>query len=338
MMPIRQMLALAFVSCAWIVLASCTSPSATLPVARAVPDEPTEVAISTPTSAPQDDLAPLSDEFSRAGSLSMWHDHAAAEGWPSQVEQLDVNTTEPGSLYLVPLTSTWFEDYRGVFLYKTITGDFDVVTRVKTTGKQSAVPQRQYSLAGLMVRAPRNVTPTSWTPQHENWLFITTGYGQPDGTMAAGTPQIETKTTTNSRSTLTLKPSATGWLELRVVRLGGTFVMLYRLPDGGWQISSRFVRNDMSATVQVGLNAYTNWESIRTAPSEFNKTVDMHPLFAPDLIVRSDYVRFRRPVVPHTVTTQLGNGKMTNADLISALGDWPRPKKNEGSPSTISNE
>jgi hypothetical protein len=48
---------------------------------------------------------------------------------------------EPGMVvYIEPYTSTWFDDYRGVFLYKEITGDYIVSTRVRATGKGSATP------------------------------------------------------------------------------------------------------------------------------------------------------------------------------------------------------
>jgi hypothetical protein len=94
--------------------------------------------------------------------LERWTDHATAEGWPSQLGRLDSDTTSPGHLYLEPVTSSWFEDYGGVFLFKELEGDFVVTTRLRVTGRTTDVPVRDDSFAGLMVRKPRTVTPDTW--------------------------------------------------------------------------------------------------------------------------------------------------------------------------------
>ncbi len=64
-----------------------------------------------------DDLSALSDEFNNPASLASWKNLSAVEGWPSQIQKMDANKSSPGALYLVPYTSTWFEEYHGVFLY-----------------------------------------------------------------------------------------------------------------------------------------------------------------------------------------------------------------------------
>ena len=271
---------------------------------------------------PSDDIASFSDEFDDASSLASWRDHSTVEGWPSQVDQLDVDTTTPGALHLVPLTSAWFADFRGVFLFKEITGDFIVTTRIKATGKQSDVPTRDYSFAGLMVRAPRDVTMETWQPNAENWLFITTGYGE----RAQGKPQLEVKTTRNSASELRLLPSRTGWVELRVVRVGSRFVTLSRFEGEEWTIRARYQRADLPETVQVGLNAYTDWQAVHIDAAEFNRTLLKGGDTNPDLIVSSDYVRFRRPEVPDALRARMESTSITaqpNAEewLTIAGGD-----------------
>src|SRR5689334_12061733 len=144
---------------------SCTAQATATPAA---PVPATAASAST-----SDDLSALSDEFNDAASLASWKNLSTVEGWPSQIEKMDVNATSPGALYLVPYTSTWFEDYHGAFLYKEVTGDFMVTTRIKANGKHSAVPTSAFSLSGIMARAPRDgLTPASWTPGHENWVFI----------------------------------------------------------------------------------------------------------------------------------------------------------------------
>jgi hypothetical protein len=259
-----------------------------------------------------DDLTPLSDEFNDAASLASWKNLSTVEGWPSQIERMDVNATSPGALYLVPYTSTWFDDYHGVFLYKEVTGDFMVTTHIKATGKHRAIPTSAYSLTGIMARTPRDgLTPATWQPGHENWVFITTGIGQ------AGfhEPQIETKTTLNSLSDLRLIPSAADWIDLRVVRVGRTFVMLYRLPGASWQLSRCFDRPDLPQRLRVGLNAYTDWDPIDSQfhgdGGAFNRTLPKGPETHPDLIVRDDSMRFSRPPVPDAVKAQIVSGGLS---------------------------
>lgn len=305
-------------------LAGCGSPDANPagaapPEAAAAPATPSAPS-TLPSATPTDDLAALSDEFDDAGTLSRWQELAAVEGWPSQVETLDINTRTPGQLTLVPFTSTWFEDYHGAFLYKLVTGDFDVVTHIHATGQQTDLPQRTFSLAGVMARAPRTVSPATWQPGHENWVFITTGYGD-EAPRRAGKPQIETKTTVNSQSTLILTPIRPGWVDLRVVRLGTLFLMLYRVEGGTWTISQRYQRADLPATLQVGLNAYTNWESIEGDAGSFNRTLVTQPHFPPDLQVHSDYVRFRRPAPAATDHAGSAGATLPNEEWIRLIGN-----------------
>jgi hypothetical protein len=272
-------------------------------------------------SAPvSDDLTPLSDEFDRPGTLAQWNDLAAVEQFPSKAARLDSNSTSPGQLYIEPYTSTWFEDYRGVFLYKEITGDYMVSARVRATGRTSDTPASAFSLAGLMSRAPRNITMNTWTPHGENWLFIATGYG--DGRIDG--PQFETKTTTNSASTLWLTRSPADWVNLRILRVGEVFLMLYQFTGGPWTLSRCFDRPDLPKTLQVGVHAYTDWNTIlgryQDDPAGFNRTTLTGPDTHPDLIARDDYVRFQRPAFPDALKLQIASGSASIEDVLNTLG------------------
>ncbi|HEY7094870.1 MAG TPA: hypothetical protein VH393_16935, partial [Ktedonobacterales bacterium] len=275
---------------------------------------------STATAPVSDDLTPLSDEFDQAGTLAQWKDLATVEKFPSKAPRLDINTTSPGQLYIEPYTSTWFEDYRGVFLYKEVTGDYMVTARVRSSGKTSDTPTSAFSLAGLMSRAPRNITMNSWTPHGENWLFIATGYGNGgiDG------PQFETKTTTNSASDLWLTPSRSDWVNLRVLRVGEVFLMLYQFTGGLWTLSRCFDRPDLPQTLQVGVHAYTDWNTITTRypddPAGFNRTTLTGPDTHPDLIVRDDYVRFQRPAFSGALKAKVAADSATVVDILNSLG------------------
>ena len=303
-----------------VALTACGAAPAASRVESASPTAATTEAATTIAASQAssvDDLAPLSDEFDDARSLTNWKELAAVEGFPNRVQTLDVNTTSLGHLYLVPYTCTWFQDYRGVFLFKEITGDFDVRTRIRATGKETEVPVRHYSLSGLMARAPRDITPETWEPWQENWMFITTGYGDAHP-RREGKPQIETKTTKDSDSRLSLIVSRSGWVELRVVRLGSNFLMLYRYEGEDWKLSQRFVRPDLPQTLQVGMNAYTNSQAIPPDQAAFIRTPTTEP---GDLIVRSDYVRFQRPRVPEELQPRIDEGTLKQAEWASLAGE-----------------
>jgi hypothetical protein len=267
-----------------------------------------------------DDLTPLSDEFDQAGTLTQWKDLATVEKFPSKAARMDINTTSPGQLYIEPYTSTWFEDYRGVFLYKEVTGDYMVSARVRASGKASDTPTSTFSLSGLMSRAPRNITMDSWTPHGENWLFIATGYGNGgiDG------PQFETKTTTNSASTLWLTRSRADWVNLRILRVGEVLLMLYQFTGGPWTLSRCFDRPDLPQTLQVGVHAYTDWNTITTRypddPEGFNRATLTGPDTHPDLIARDDYARFQRPTFSGALKGKVAAGAATVEEILNSLG------------------
>jgi hypothetical protein len=291
-------------------------PPATVAAATATPAPPAAPPAATPT--PADDLAALSDEFDNAASLVDWKNLATVEGFPNQVESGDVNTTKPGQLYMVPYVSGWYGDYRGIFLYKEVTGDFDVTTRITATGKNSPIPRHIFSLAGVRARTPRAITMQTWTKGGENWVFVNTGYGDNEPGRK-GKAQMETKTTVNSDSTLELVAIPTGPVDIRMVRVGPAFVMLYRAPGQDWTVSERFLRADMPATLQVGMDAYTNWDEVDGTAAEFNSKLLTHPAQPADLLIANDYMRFHRPQVSAAVRAKLADPLTLNDELLKLL-------------------
>lgn len=300
-------------------LTACSATPSAAPAPTAV--RMVATAAPAPTVDPsQSDISALSDEFNDAASLARWSDHATVGGWPSWVEQIDIDTTAPGQLHLVPKASGWYEDYRGVFLYQQVTGDFDVTMRIRVTGKQSNLPTTTFSLSGLMVRAPREVTAQTWTPGGENWVFITTGYGDRDPNRV-NKPQIETKTTVDSSSALELRISRDDWMELRVVRLGANVVMFYRFPAEGWQVSRVYERPDFPAELEVGVNAYSS-NNVQGDPATYNMRSDPP---AGDLVARVDYMRYQRPVIAAAYQAKIAEDSMTPKDWVAAVGAAPEP-------------
>ncbi|MDC0667366.1 hypothetical protein [Nannocystis radixulma] len=283
---------------ALFTLSGCIVTRLPAPTARLADDERFLAEEAGP--AP-DELAALDDEFDDPASLAGWQTFSRAEGWPDRVKQIDVATTQPGHLTLVPSTSFWLYDHHAPLLFREVTGDFMVTTRVRVTGAATEVPGRKYSLAGLMARAPHPEGSSGWRPGQEHWIFITTGTGDGD------VPQIETKNTVRSVSRLQLSPGKTGWVELRLVRRGTTFLLLRRFEGEPWVLARREDKPDMPATLQVGLIGYTDWNSSRgyfifhRVRAYNRRALDGGK---PDLVARFDWIRFRRPSPAPAVAPQ----------------------------------
>ncbi len=275
-----------------------------------------------------DDLAHLSDDFSNASSQSDWLRLNDVEGWNAdQLEVWDVNTSRAGHMRLMPHTSAWFDDLRGVLVHKNVTGDFVVTARMEIGSRSdmNLPPSRLFSLAGLFAHSPRNITsaaPTpyttspvwppaangsDWQPGTDNYIFLSYGSaGNP------GTWQYEVKTTVNGDSTLYYDNSGvpnSNTVELQMVRVGDTVVVMRRHPGGNWIVENRYPNSAHSLpvlgeTLQVGITAYTDWNNLQddywnggSHSSQFhhNYTVLDGPEMQPDLIVDVDYIRFNRP-------------------------------------------
>ncbi len=263
---------LANVLAACLCLAGCGAKPVT-PGAIASPDQQ--------FSPPQPDatLTGASTEFQGADALAGWTDLQKSEGGADWIQSIDVDHTVPGALYLVPKVCGWFDDYRGVLLYRQLTGDVVMHMRLRVQGAAAEDPARTYSLGGAMLR----------TPNQANWNFITVGTGDHPR-------QVETKTTVNGASELHLQSGASGWNEIVLARMGSFVVTAYR-PDGGaWRVMSRWHRTDLPATLQWGIATYTDWPDASARPAaQANATPSTG---SPDVRLSVDFVRFSRPAAP----------------------------------------
>jgi hypothetical protein len=226
------------------------APPTSAPVAPSEPVEPI---------APTVDLAAAGDEFNDPARLAKWTivDGAAGAGAAGDRARYDISTTTSGALTVVAGKASWVGRSRGFFLFKQVEGDFSVTVRVRATGRHGLLPTVDWSLTGLLVRAPAG------QPRTENWVGHTVGF--------VGQPTIERKTTRGNRSILRLAPVAPGWIELRTVRVDRLVVLLYRRPGQEWVVEAAYSRPDLPRTVQVGINAGTGYES---DPADLTSTVD----------------------------------------------------------------
>ncbi len=313
-----------------------------------------------------DDLALLSDEFDDPTSIANWQRNYQVEGWgdgANKLETWDIAVSREGHMRAMPYSSTWFQNWTGAYAFKEITGDFVVTMRLEVNRRNGLAgrPSSQFSLAGIMVRTPRDVsdaapTPdpgpgvvlpwpapaegqpnhytTDWERDTENYIFLSYGYTSPTFSTIDDTWSCEVKTTIDGASTLygvqTGIPVNENEATLQIIRRGSTFLLLRRHGDGPWIIENRFVRNDMPDTLQVGLTTYTDWPTAG-ALEEFhhNRTV-IDSAGNPDVVADVDYFRVHRPSPDITedmlaavnITGQWGNASpLAVTSLSGLLGD-----------------
>lgn len=267
----------------------------------------------------QSDLASLSDEFDNPSSLGDWQRIFQVEQWGAdQLESYDISQSRPGWMRMIPYTSVWYQDWRGVLAFKEVTGDFMVTTHVQPTNRAgNGAPGSQYSLAGIMIRAPRDITPQTWTPMGENYVFLSIG--------AAGDPgvfQFEVKTTVDSDSNLVYVDALTSEATIRSAKIGDSFIMLRRAPGEDWVVHRRYFRDDMPETLQVGMTCYTDWPTGSTFEPYVHNQIAI-TTGNPDLIADFDYYRFAEvELPPHLAGVDLTDqSAVSDSELLAFLGD-----------------
>jgi len=275
----------------------------------------------------QSDLSNLSDEFEDSSTLVDWQRIYQVEQWGAdQLEVYDIAQSRPGWMRMVPYTSVWYQDWRGALSFKEVTGDFMVTTHIQPTNRAgTGAPGSQYSLAGIMIRAPRNITPQTWTPGGENYVFLSIG--------AAGDPgvfQFEVKTTVASDSILVYTDANTSEATIRSARLGDYFILLRRSPGEDWVIHRRYHREDMPETLQVGMTCYTDWPTGSTFEPLIHNQITIST-GNPDLIADFEYFRFAQAILPASLVgvDLLDTETVPDTDLLAFLGDIQNPTPTE---------
>lgn len=267
----------------------------------------------------KNDLSSLSDEFADPATLKQWFRIYQTEKTDAdQLELFDISKTRQGWMVMMPYTSTWYMDYRGVLAYKLVKGNFVVTSNIRVARRNGdGAPQSNYSLAGLMIRTPRQVTPQTWKPGGENYIFLSLGSANKPGTF-----QFEVKTTRNSHSNLSVTDANTPTALIQIARIGNEFILLKKAPNSNWNIHQRYRRTDMPKELQVGLTVYTDYRTAsRMQPAQQNTRVIKQG--RPDLVAGFDYVRFKRPEIPpHLTGKSFSNLKeVPDSELLQFLGN-----------------
>lgn len=252
------------------------------------------VSLSHAIALSQEATQSLNSDFTNPAELQSWKWLHTTEGWPDKAKKKEV---KDGNLIIEPGTSGWFADKNAPFLYKEVSGDFDVRARIKASGLSSDISQTIWSLGGLMVRVPKRTNKEQWKAREENWMFMTTGVAEESGKQV-----IETKYTLNSKSNLKLRDAKAAWITLRITRIGNAFIMLYKYDsDKTWTVHDRFYLVDWPPLLQIGLNCYTNSTAVPGNilwgdPFKFNNEEFDH-LGKCDFRLSVDYIHFSKPTL-----------------------------------------
>lgn len=202
----------------------------------------------------------FSDEFT-SDSLGDWTLRHQAEATAAQYTVLDINASTPGVLTIVPTqTPGWFAAGDGPLIFKNLTGDFAVHTRVlaDSVSAPGQAPASDFNSAGLMARN------ASGASGPENYVMLNAG--RQDNRVAGGVGS-ETKTTVDSSSTLFIDAGSNAG-DLVLCRIGDQFHSFRWLTsDGSWTATTTASRPDLPATLQVGMvvNAFVAPADIRAS-------------------------------------------------------------------------
>jgi hypothetical protein len=144
----------------------------------------------------------------------------------------------------------WFMASRGFLMYRLTTGDFRATAHViATKTSDPSLPaggNGSVQLGGLMARNGGGVA--------QNYVHIVVG-DDGDGS------SIETKTTTNSVSLWTGPAWPSTEADLRICRIGTRFGLYQRFTTADpWVEAVEYDRPDLPASLQVGIDLYTNDE------------------------------------------------------------------------------
>lgn len=285
----------------------------------------------------------LNDEFNDSMTLAAnWLNINDVEQWGAeQLELLDIDQSSPGQMMMMPWTSSWFEDYKGTLIFKEVAQDFVITTSVSATNQAgNDMPGPNYSLAGIMLRTPRDYPNGAtgaggWTPNGENYVFLSAGFAATNHPSCSGCagPHFEVKNTINGTSVLSVS-SINDYEDvlIRVARVDTVILVLNQLPGGSWEVHQRYNRTDFPDTLQVGFVCYTDWQKVSTYEPYFhnshvlNDTLDPDPSsnpalpFSPDLIGNFAYARFDSVDVPVELANVDLFSEATDGEILSFLG------------------
>lgn len=150
-----------------------------------------------------------------------------------------------------------------------VNGDVTVIAQLDVRGTTSAAPTVDWSLAGLMLRAPGQ-------QGAESWVHWTAGQ--------IGGPVLERKSTRSGRSQLALVDIDPGPVTLQLIRAGEHVILLHRRGAEQWTRDAVYGRPDLPATAEILLTAQSGGEADRADMVALFDRVEITP-GAPPVVV-----------------------------------------------------
>lgn len=224
--------ALAVVAAA-VLFAACVAPAS---------NGPTEPPFTIPS-----EEATTTASGSATGSATP---NAALAGWSFVNGDGAVVSVDADGTITVQLVNKlqWFRASRGFLMSHEAKGDFRVTAHVVATATsdpgQDPGGDGSVQLGGLMIRDP--VSPP------ENYVHVVIGD-------AGSGLAVETKSTKASVSEFATPAWDDNEADLRICRVGAK-VSLYKRPtsDDPWELAAAYERADLPATLQAGVDLYTD--------------------------------------------------------------------------------
>lgn len=223
----------------------------------------------------------FSDDFGDPTSLARWTIRN-----PDLATKLDVHTTTPGNLTVVPAAVTnnaWYSDFQAPFVFKPVTGNFVVETSVRVAStfapaNPAVAPTGAFNSAGVVVRDP--ASPSRTISGQQSWIMYNIGWQLDSFAREAKTTRRGGSSPSLSTLYLNKTPAGVFSARLRICRIGSSFRLYHLHPTETTWTEERvisttqemgngagvatpgvdathlsFTRTDLPSTLQVGLIA-----------------------------------------------------------------------------------
>jgi len=171
-----------------------------------------------------------------------------AMGWHYKNRNLFVSYQKHDTITMIPIMKSWWEDEKsGGMLYKEVSGNFSIETKIKITrSNDDEMPDRGFQQAGIIIRKKDD--------QKENYIFLSAGTG------GNPTPKISFKKTigNKSKTSATKTGNMNSWLRLE--KKGNTLIAFYRTAaDNDYKKIGEYTSDWLNSEIQIGLAAFAGF-------------------------------------------------------------------------------
>jgi CarboxypepD_reg-like domain len=168
--------------------------------------------------------------------------------WQYMNRNLFVSYQKEDTITMIPIMKCWWEDDKsGGMLFKEMSGDFSIETKINITRSNSSeMPDKGFQQAGIIIRKKDD--------QKENYIFLSIGTG------GNPTAKISFKKTTESKSKTFAEKvgSMNGWL--RIEKKGNKLIALFKPETNNeYKKIGEFANDWLNSEIQIGLAVYAGF-------------------------------------------------------------------------------